>query len=152
GGSDQWGNIVAGTDLIRRTQGGRGFGITSPLLTNSEGRKMGKTEGGAIWLTPEKCSPYDFYQFWVRQEDVMLERFLKMMTLLPLDEIARVMEQHNVDPGKRIAHKRLAFEVTALVHGEAEARKAQEAAEALFGGSIANKTDAEMKALFQDAP
>ncbi|MBI1289703.1 tyrosine--tRNA ligase [bacterium] len=152
GGSDQWGNIVSGTELIRRTSGGRVFGITTPLLTDAEGRKMGKTEGGAVWLDPNKFSPYEFYQFWVRQEDAVVERFLKMMTLVPIDEIATVMAAHQAAPERRIAQKRLALEVTALAHGADEAQKAKAASEALFGGELRNLSDAELKALFQEVP
>jgi len=152
GGSDQWGNIVAGTDLIRKTTGGRVFGITTPLLTDAEGRKMGKTEGGAVWLDPNKFSPYEFYQFWVRQEDAVVERFLKMMTLVPIAEIETVMQEHLTAPDKRLAQKRLAWEVTALAHGATEADKAKAASEALFGGELRNMTDAELKALFTEVP
>lgn len=152
GGSDQWGNIVAGTELIRRTTGGRAFGITTPLLTDAQGRKMGKSEGGAVWLDPNKLSPYEFYQFWVRQEDAVVHRFLKMMTLLPIAEIDGVMAEHNLAPEKRVAQKRLALEVTTLAHSRDEAVKAQAASEALFGGTLSGKSDAEMRSLFHDVP
>lgn len=152
GGSDQWGNITAGTELIRRTLGGQGYGITTPLLTNSEGQKMGKTANGAIWLDPARCSPYEFYQFWVRQDDRDVERFLRMLTFVPLPEIASLMEEHAKDPSARRAQKRLALEVTSQAHGPEEAEKARLASEALFGGGLANKTDEELRALFQDVP
>jgi tyrosyl-tRNA synthetase len=152
GGSDQWGNIVAGTELIRKTTGGRAFGITTPLLTDAEGRKMGKTEGGAAWLDAAKFTPYEFYQYWVRQEDSVVEKFLRMMTLVPVAEINTVMEEHAKAPEKRLAQKRLAFEVTALAHGSEEAAKARAASEALFGGELRNLTDAELRALFTEVP
>lgn len=152
GGSDQWGNIVSGIDLIRRTLGAHAYGMTTPLLVDSQGRKMGKSAGGAIFLNPEKLPVYDFYQFWVRQEDADVERFLKMMTFLPLAEIAAVMAEHSVDASKRLAQKKLAFEVTRLVHGEAEARRAEESAQALFGGEVRNASDADLRAMLQGAP
>lgn len=152
GGSDQWGNITAGTELIRKLLSKQGFGITTPLLTNAQGEKMGKSASGAVWLTAEKFSPYDFYQYWIRQEDAPMERFLKMLTTVPLDEIAEVMAEHRADPSKRIAQKRLAAEMTVLVHGEDQEQRAREASEALFGGAISGKSDAEMRSLFQEAP
>ena len=152
GGSDQWGNITAGTDLIRKLLGKQGFGITTPLLTNSEGQKMGKTASGAVWLSADRLSPYEFYQYWIRVEDRDVERFLKMLTLLPLDRIAAAMAEHAVDPGKRAAQRLLAAELTTMVHGEEETRRAREASEALFGGTLADKSDAEVRALFNDVP
>ncbi|MCC5876133.1 MAG: tyrosine--tRNA ligase [Candidatus Sumerlaeia bacterium] len=152
GGSDQWGNITAGTELIRRTTGAECYGMTTPLLTNAQGQKMGKSLGGVTWLSGEKLSPYEFYQYWIRQEDADMERFLKMLTFLPVGDIARVLEDHGKDPGLRVAQKSLAWELTALVHGEEEARKAREASEALFGGALSNKTDGELRALFNDVP
>lgn len=152
GGSDQWGNITAGTELIRRIANGQGYGVTWPLLTGSDGEKMGKTANGAVWLAPEKFSPYEFYQFWIRQDDPSLDGFFKKLTLLPLDEIRSIISEHKVNPSKRVGQRRLAFEITKLVHGEAEARKARDASEALFGGALSRKTDAELKQLFNDVP
>lgn len=152
GGSDQWGNITAGTELIRRTSGAECYGMTTPLLTNSQGQKMGKSLGGVTWLSGGKLSPYEFYQYWIRQEDADMERFLKMLTFVPVEEIAAVLADHGKDPGARVAQRRLAWEMTALVHGEEEARKALEASEALFGGALSNKTDDELRALFNDVP
>ncbi len=152
GGSDQWGNIVAGTDLIRRTLGGRAFGVVTPLLTDAEGKKMGKSAGGAIFLNPEKFSPYEFYQFWVRQEDAVVEKFLKMMTFLPLNEIAEIMKQHEPDPSQRIAQKKLAWEITAMTHGEEEAKRAVDASEALFGGELKGASDEKLRSLYKDVP
>lgn len=152
GGSDQWGNIVSGIDLIRRSLGKQAYGMTTPLLVDSQGKKMGKSAGGAIFLNPEKVSVYDFYQFWVRQDDRDVERFLKMMTFLPLETIASVIAEHGKDPAQRVAQKRLALEVTTLVHGAEEAAKAATAASALFGGALSGKSDAELQAIFNDAP
>lgn len=152
GGSDQWGNITAGTELIRRTTGAECYGMTTPLLTNSQGQKMGKSLGGVTWLSSAKLSPYEFYQYWIRQEDADMERFLGMLTFLPVEEIRAILTEHGKDPGARVAQRRLAWELTVLVHGEGEARKALEASEALFGGALSNKTDGELRALFEDVP
>lgn len=152
GGSDQWGNITAGAELIRRTLGGEAFGVTTPLLLDSQGRKMGKTQKGAVWLDPEMLSPYEFYQYWVRQEDADIERFLKMLTFLPLPEIATIVAEHQKAPESRSGQKRLAFEMTSLVHGEAEARKASEAADAIYSGALSGRSDDDLRSIFQDAP
>lgn len=131
GGSDQWSNIVNGVDLIRRVENGSAYGLTFKLLTTSEGVKMGKTEAGAVWLDPDKTSPYDFYQYWRNVDDRDVERCLAFLTFLPMDEVRRLGSL----PGEEInrAKEILAFEVTKLVHGEAEAREAEKAAKALFG-------------------
>ena len=152
GGSDQWGNITAGIDLVRRTNGVQAYGMTTPLLVDAEGKKMGKSVSGAIWLNEEKLSPYEFYQFWVRQDDRDIERFLKMLTLMDLEEIAHVVAEHEKDPGQRTGQKRLAFELTRMIHGEEEARKAKEASEALFGGEMNAKSDEELRRIFNDVP
>jgi len=133
GGDDQWSNILAGADLIRRKEGREAYGMTFTLLTTSEGKKMGKTESGAVWLDPNKTSPYDFYQYWRNVDDRDVEKCLALLTFLPMEEVRRLGSL----PGEKIneAKKILAFEVTKLVHGEEEAVKAQEAAEALFGKS-----------------
>lgn len=132
GGNDQWSNILAGADLIRRAEGVDAYGITFALLTTSEGKKMGKTQAGAVWLDPEKTSPYDFYQYWRNVDDADVEKCLALLTFLPMDEVRRLGRL----PGEKIneAKRTLAFEVTKIVHGEEEAVKAQKAAEALFGG------------------
>ena len=135
GGADQWGNIVAGIELIRKTLSKPAFGLTFPLLTTATGQKFGKTEAGAVWLDKDRTSVYDFYQYWVRADDRDAERFLKLFTLLSIEEIATVMIEHTSAPENRAAQKRLAFEVTRLVHGEEESRKARNAAETLFGAS-----------------
>jgi tyrosyl-tRNA synthetase len=133
GGDDQWGNMVAGVELIRRVADGEAFVLTFPLLTAASGQKMGKTAAGAIWLDADLTSPYEFYQFWINVDDRDVERFLKYYTFLPLEEIARLGALQGAE--LRQAKEILAFEVTKLTHGEAEARKAQDAARALFEGT-----------------
>lgn len=131
GGSDQWGNIVAGIDLIRRTIGQQAFGVTFKLITTSSGAKMGKTAAGAVWLAPELTSPYAYYQFWINTDDRDVARFLRLFTFLPLDEIAAVdrLQGADLNSAKRV----LAFEATRLAHGEEDARQADGAAGAMFG-------------------
>ena len=131
GGSDQWGNIVAGADLIRRVHGRKAHGVTFPLITTSGGHKMGKTEEGAVWLDAELTSPYQFYQYWINTDDRDVGRFLRIFTLLPMDEIQELEKLAGADI--RRAKERLAFEATALTHGREEAEKAREASRALFG-------------------
>lgn len=133
GGDDQWSNILAGADLIRRLEGQEAYGITFPLLTTASGKKMGKTEAGAVWLDPEKTSPYEFYQYWRNTEDQDVERFLKLYTFLPMDEIRRLgaLKDQEINEAKKV----LAFEMTKLVHGEAEAHKAATTAAAFFSGA-----------------
>jgi len=132
GGDDQWSNIIAGVELIRRKQAKAAFGLTFTLLTTSEGKKMGKTEKGALWLDPEKTSPYDFYQYWRNVADSDVEKCLGLLTFLPMDEVRRLgaLQDQAINEAKKV----LAYEVTKLVHGEVEAEKAQQAAEALFSG------------------
>jgi tyrosyl-tRNA synthetase len=132
GGNDQWGNIVAGVDLVRRVEGTEVFGLTFPLITTSSGAKMGKTAKGAVWLDPSRTSPYDFYQYWINTEDPDVERFLGLFTFLPMEEIRRLGARKGAD--LRLAKEVLAFEVTQLIHGEAEANRARTASRALFGG------------------
>ena len=129
GGDDQWSNIIAGVELIRRKEAKPSYGMTFNLLTNSEGKKMGKTAKGALWLDPEKTSPYDFYQYWRNVADSDVEKCLALLTFLPMDEVRRYKDQ-KINEAKQV----LAYEVTKLVHGEEEAKKAQEAAQALFSG------------------
>jgi tyrosyl-tRNA synthetase len=133
GASDQWTNILSGVELIRRKDGKEAFALTCPLVTDASGKKFGKSEGNAVWLDPKKTSPYDFYQFWVRQPDSVVEKYLKMYTFIPLPEIALIVEEHGKNPSARSAQKRLAREVTVLVHGTQEAVKAEKATLALFG-------------------
>ena len=132
GGDDQWSNMLAGTELIRKKTGKDAFALTIPLLTNSEGQKMGKTAKGALWLDPEKTSPYEFFQYWRNVDDAKVDSCLKMLTFIPIEEI----EQMEKWPAERINEKKeiLAFEITKLVHGEEEAQKALNAAKALFSG------------------
>ena len=132
GGDDQWGNILAGVDLIRRVEGGTAEALTFPLLTTATGAKMGKTAQGAVWLDASLFSPFDFYQYWVDCDDRDVARFLRMFTLLPLDEIARLaaLRESEINEAKRV----LAFEATKITHGELEAEKARQAAAAAFGG------------------
>ncbi|WIF94338.1 tyrosine--tRNA ligase [Caminicella sporogenes] len=131
GGNDQWSNILGGVDLIRRIKGEQAYGMTFKLLTTSEGKKMGKTESGAVWLDPDKTSPYDFYQYWRNVNDADVEKCLSLLTFLPMEEVRRLgsLEGAEINRAKEI----LAFEVTKLVHGEEEAKKADRAAKALFG-------------------
>lgn len=132
GGDDQWSNMLGGVELIRRKEQKPAYCMTCKLLTNSEGKKMGKTEKGALWLDPEKTSPYDFYQYWRNVNDSDVENCLALLTYLPMDEVHRLASLK--DAAINEAKKVLAYEVTKLVHGEEEARKAQAATEALFGG------------------
>ena len=131
GGDDQWSNIIGGIELNRRCDGKEVFGLTVKLLQTSDGKKMGKTEKGAVWLNPEKTSPYDFYQYWRNIGDADVINTMKMLTFMPLDEIAKYENMEGSDIN--VAKERLAFEVTKLIHSEEEAIKAQEAARALFG-------------------
>jgi tyrosyl-tRNA synthetase len=131
GGSDQWGNIVAGIDLIRRTLGKQAFGITFPLVTTSSGIKMGKTHKGAVWLDPERFSPYDYYQFWINTDDADVVKFLSLFTFLPLNQIENVKELSGVGLNK--AKTVLAFEATRIAHGEEEALKALKVTVSVFG-------------------
>ena len=132
GGSDQWFNILAGSELIRRADGGEAFALVSPLITTASGAKMGKTEAGAVWLSAERTSTYDFYQFWVNTEDADVGRFLRFFTFLPEDEIKRLAALEGAE--LRSAKEILATEVTTIVHGQAAADEAKQAARALFGG------------------
>jgi len=132
GGDDQWSNILGGIDLIRRVESKEAYGMTFTLLTTSEGKKMGKSEKGALWLDPDKTSPYDFYQYWRNIDDADVIKCLKLLTFLPMDEINKLAQLKNEQINE--AKKVLAYEVTKLIHGEEEAQKAKQLAEALFGG------------------
>ncbi len=138
GGDDQWGNILAGVDLIRRVEGGAAEALTFPLLTTSSGAKMGKTATGAVWLDPALCSPYDFYQYWINCDDRDVGRFLRMYTFLPMDEIGRLegLRDNEINEAKRI----LAFEATKITHGGDEAENARRASAAAFGGRMVRAT------------
>lgn len=134
GGSDQWGNLTAGAELVRRADGARVHAFTTPLLTKSDGTKYGKTEGGALWLDPEMLSPYGFHQFWFNVEDEKVGELLRVFTFLDREEVRELERQTAEEPWKRAGQKRLADEVTTLVHGAAETEHAKAAAQALFGG------------------
>lgn len=132
GGSDQWGNMTTGTELIRRKAGGEAFVFTNPLITKADGGKFGKTESGNIWLDPEKTSPYQFYQFWLNATDTDAEKWIKIFTFLPKETIDALIEEHRQDPSKRVLQKRLAQEVTLFVHGEAAYQTAIDTTQKLF--------------------
>ena len=132
GGDDQWGNILAGVDLVRRIEGERVHAVTFPLLTTASGAKMGKTAGGAVWLDAQRTSPYEFYQYWINTDDRDVSRFLAYFTFLPIDEVRRLGSLK--DEAIREAKQVLAYETTQLAHGTAEADKAQAASRAAFGG------------------
>ncbi len=137
GGNDQWGNMTTGTELIRRTLGpeAEAFALTCPLITKADGKKFGKTESGNIWLDPQRTTPYRFYQFWLNVSDEDAQRYIKIFTSLERDTIEALVEEHSQDPGRRILQKRLAEEVTVMVHSEDALRMAQEASNILFGKS-----------------
>jgi tyrosyl-tRNA synthetase len=149
GGSDQWGNITAGIELIRRKATGQAFGITFPLLTTSSGEKFGKSAGNAIWLDPNRTSPYQFYQYWINTDDRDAERFLKLFTFLELEEITALCAR---SPEQRIPQKRLAAEVTRLVHGQEAVAQALKASEVLFGGDVTGLSDKDLAEIFSDVP
>ncbi len=152
GGSDQWGNITAGIDLVRRKLGSHAFGLTLPLITNADGSKFGKTAAGAVWLDPKKTSPYRFYQFWIRTDDRDVIRYLKYFTFLPQAEIAALESKHQANPGAREAHKALAAEVTRLIHGDTELANAIRASDVLFGGSLDGLGEATFNDLIGEVP
>lgn len=153
GGSDQWGNITAGLELIRRSRGGEAHGIVQPLVTTSSGVKFGKTEDGAVWLDPARTSPFRFFQFWVNTDDQDVEGYLKWFTFLPLEEVALIMASHEENRGSRAAQRRLGEEVTRLVHGEEGLQRAERATGVLFGSVPAQELAAEdLLDVFSDVP
>lgn len=152
GGSDQWGNITAGIDLVRRADGERVFGAVMPLVTNASGAKFGKSEGGNIWLDPELTSPYAFYQFWVNTEDADVVRYLKYFTLMERAEIRELEDAVEREPHRRAAQKALAEEVTERVHGASGLASARRATDALFGGSLEGLGSREVEEIFADVP
>jgi tyrosyl-tRNA synthetase len=152
GGADQWGNITAGIDLIRRKHEKTACGLTTPLLTKTDGTKFGKTEGGAIWLSPEKTSVYRFYQFLIQVEDAQVIQLLKYFTFLPQEEVDALAAQHTAAPERRDAHRRLAMELTTLVHGEQAAQDAVRASEILFGGSLEGITESQFGEVIAEVP
>lgn len=133
GGSDQWGNITTGTELIRRKAGGEAFALTCPLLTKADGGKFGKSEQGNVWLDATKTSPYNFYQFWLKSSDIDAEKWIKIFTFLPKETIEQLIEQHRANAAERILQKTLAKEITIFVHGEEEYNKAVETTQKTFG-------------------
>ena len=141
GGSDQWGNIVAGLDLIRKVEGGSAHCLTIPLLMKSDGTKFGKTAGGSVWLDPEMTSPYAFYQFWLNSEDADVPKYLKVFSFKSHAEIEELIAAHVANPGAREAHRALAREMTTLVHGAGECEAAERAAKALFGQAELSELD-----------
>jgi tyrosyl-tRNA synthetase len=152
GGSDQWGNITAGIDLARRLHGVQLYGMTCPLLTKSDGAKMGKTESGALWLSAERTSAYRFYQYWINLADADVGPCLRFFTDLGQEEILALEAGHAADPGRREAQRRLASELTRLVHGEDGLAIAQRATEVLFGAEIHELSDAQLGEVFADVP
>ncbi len=152
GGSDQWGNITAGCDLIKSKTGGSAHGVVFPLITNAAGVKFGKTEAGAVWLDAAMTSPYRFYQFWMSSEDVDVVRYLKFFTMLSLEEIAALETKHAAAPHERAAHTRLAEEMTRAVHGEAGLTRARRATAVFFGGDFLELPPEEIREIFADVP
>jgi tyrosyl-tRNA synthetase len=151
-GSDQWGNIVAGVDLIRRTQQRESFGLTVPLITKADGTKFGKTETGNLWLSAERTSPYAFYQFWVNAADADVSKYLRTFTFFSHDEVLQLESEHQTNPGGRVAHRALAKHMTELLHGAEGLAQAQSATEALFSGNVADLSQATIADLFGSAP
>ncbi len=139
GGSDQWGNITTGTELIRRKTGGEAFGLTVPLITKADGTKFGKTEQGNIWLDPKRTTPYSFYQFWLNSSDEDAERYIKIFTSLPKAKIEAITNEHKSAPHKRLLQKKLAEEVTIMVHSQEDYEMAVEASQILFGKATASQ-------------
>ncbi len=152
GGSDQWGNITAGIDLIRRLRSAETYGLTFPLISDHAGRKFGKSEGNAVYLDARRTSPYAFYQFFLRIEDADVIRLLKIFTFGSLEEIDALQKQMADMPEQRAAQRRLAEHVTRMVHGDRGLRQAQAATDALFGGALEGLDAADLEAVFADAP
>lgn len=154
GGSDQWGNIITGLDLIRKTQGegAKAYGLTIPLVTKSDGTKFGKTEGGAVWLDAEKTTPYEFYQFWINTADQDVVNYLKIFTFLPKEEIEALEASVETEPHLRKAQKALAEEMTRLVHGQDALDKAINITQALFSGNVKELSANDIKQGFKDVP
>ena len=151
-GSDQWGNTVAGVDLIRRVHHVEAFGLTAPLVTKADGGKFGKTESGAIWLTADRTSPYAFYQFWLNTPDADVPRYLKAFTLLGHDRIAELLAEHEQEPSRRSAHTALAAHLTELVHGTDARQQAEATTHALFSGDVAGLPQSALEEAFAAAP
>ena len=156
GGSDQWGNITTGTELIRRTEGGDAFALTCPLITKADGKKFGKTESGNVWLDPKRTSPYKFYQFWLNVSDEDAEKYIKIFTVLTQEEIKALVEEQAANPGLRPIQKRLAKEITTMVHSAADYEAAVEASQILFSNKaqeILHKIDEDtLLSVFEGVP
>jgi tyrosyl-tRNA synthetase len=151
-GSDQWGNIVAGVDLVRRTSQVELFGLTFPLVTKADGSKFGKTESGAVWLTSDLTSPYAFYQFWLGTLDADVPKYLRTFTLLPRADVEALESEHQSNPGARVAHRALADHMTELVHGREAREHADGASRALFSGDVSGLSKAMLDEVFANAP
>jgi tyrosyl-tRNA synthetase len=156
GGSDQWGNIVTGTELIRRKAGGEAFALTCPLITKSDGSKFGKTESGNVWLDPDKTTPYQFYQFWLNVSDEDAAKYIKIFTVLGQVEIEEIISAHSIAPHERLLQKRLAEEVTVMVHSRADYEGAVEASQILFGKgtteSLKKMSESTFLSVFEGVP
>ena len=156
GGSDQWGNITTGTELIRRKTGGEAYGLVCPLITKADGRKFGKTENGNIWLDPARTSPYEFYQFWLNVSDDDAARYIKIFTLLDKETVENLIKEHEVAPHLRLLQKRLAEEVTVMVHSREDYEAAVEASEILFGNAtkdnLLHLSERNLLAVFEGVP
>ena len=150
GGSDQWGNITTGTEMIRRIGNGKGYALTCPLITKADGTKFGKTEGGNVWLDPIRTSPYKFYQYWLNTSDVDAEKYIKIFTLLCKAEIDKIVDEHKESPHKRVLQKTLAEEITVMVHSREDFENAVKASEVLFGKSTAADLKSLNEATFLD--
>lgn len=152
GGNDQWGNITAGIDLVHKVEGKQAYGLTFPLITTASGEKFGKSAGNAVWLDPEMSSPYQFYQYWIQTDDRDVRKYLGLFTFLELDEIDEIVSAHEAAPEKRSGQRRLAAEVTRIVHGEDALRKSEQATEILFGREIEGLSDKDLGDIFADVP
>lgn len=152
GGSDQWGNITAGVDLIRRMHGQQAYGLVFPLITKADGTKFGKTESGSVWLDPQRTSPYRFYQFWVNTDDADAIAYLKIFTWLTEAEVHELAAQLAEHPEQRAAQRRLAREMTSMIHGETALAKAEQASQVLFGAAISGLSAGEVQDIFEDVP
>jgi tyrosyl-tRNA synthetase len=152
GGTDQWGNITAGCDLVRKVRGARVHGLVWPLLTTASGAKFGKTESGAVWLDPARTSPFRFYQFWLQTDDRDVAQHLGRFTFLTADEIAAIAAAHSAAPERREAQRALAAAVTRMVHGDAELARAERATQVLFGGALADAAPEDILTVFDDVP
>lgn len=152
GGSDQWGNITAGVELVRRADGARVHALATPLVTKADGTKFGKTESGTVWLDPQLTSPYAFHQSWIQAEDAKVGEYLRQFTFVPVEEIDALMVEHDQRPGARAAQRRLAAEMTTIVHGPQETAAAEAAAGALFGrGDLADLSESTLAAALREA-